>query len=157
MNRYSVCIGIPCVNNSTSVNGLKADNVDFSHDDNVDCPINLLCSHRLPHIRERKENEMNWVEIILTGARGYGEYFSSQIQYIYSNEFDLLIRLFTKTKFLLIFSDFLFEILVRPQTLLYGSDRIGPCFASDWLSSQLFGAFFEDTNFYYARRWPFAI
>lgn len=55
------------------------------------------------------------------------------------------------------FSLALMASLVRLQTTLYGSNRIGSCITSDWIPSKLLGAFSENSNIYYARRWTVAI
>lgn len=46
---------------------------------------------------------------------------------------------------------------VRAEAAFYGSNWIGPCHTGHWLSSELFGTFFKDTNVYNARRWTIAI
>lgn len=42
---------------------------------------------------------------------------------------------------------------VRVETAFYGSNWAGPCISGHWIPSELFGAFFKNSNIYYARRW----
>lgn len=58
---------------------------------------------------------------------------------------------------MLIFSFILFPFLVRAETAFYGSNWTGSCITGYWISSQLFGAFFKNSNIYHARRWTTAI